>query len=52
MFANYYRTQIEKFSEDMYNKFIEYTLTICENQNLVGVSNHSLDVIVKSNKHI
>jgi len=27
---------------------VGYTLTICENENLVGVSNHVLDILKKS----
>ena len=48
MFAEYYKDELEKFSDEIYDKFIEYTLTICENQNIVGISNHSLDVLVKN----
>ncbi len=47
MFAEYYKDKLCEMDERLYNEFIKYTLTICENQNLVGVSNHVLDILKK-----
>ncbi len=47
MFSHYMRDVIDNMDEDLYKKYIQYTLTICENQNLVGVSNHTLDIFQK-----
>jgi ubiquinone/menaquinone biosynthesis C-methylase UbiE len=47
MYSHYYETQINNMDEILYQKYIEYTATICENQNLVGLSNHTLDILKK-----
>ena len=47
MFSQYYGSEIDAMNDGLYEKYIEYTLLICENQNLVGVSNHSLDILRK-----
>ncbi len=47
MFSYYMRDAIDNMDKDLYKKYIQYTLTICENQNLVGVSNHTLDIFQK-----
>lgn len=47
MFTRYCENEIDTMENEMYQKYIEYTFTICENQNLVGLSNHSLDILRK-----
>ncbi len=47
MFTHYYEEQIDQMEESLYQKYLEYLFTICENQNIVGVSNHTLDILKK-----
>ena len=45
MFTYYIRGDIEQLDAGFYEKYISYTMSICENPNLVGASNHTLDVL-------
>lgn len=47
MFAHYHRDVVEGMDDAAYRQYVEYTLTICENPHLTGVSNHALDVLRK-----
>lgn len=47
MYSYYIAEQIDNMDDDLFQKYIKYTLSICENQNLVGLSNHSLDILQK-----
>ena len=47
MFTHYYEKEIDEMDAELYKKYIAYTLSICENQSIVGVSNHTLDIIRK-----
>jgi len=49
MFTHYYKDEIDNMDDNLYQKYIAYTLSVCENQNLVGLSNHTLDVLKKTN---
>ena len=48
MFTHYYKDEIDNMDGDLYQKYIAYTLSVCENQNLVGLSNHTLGVLKKT----
>ncbi len=45
MFSHYYEEEIDSMEDTLYQNYIAYTASICENEHLVGVSNHSLDVL-------
>lgn len=45
MFTQYYAEQIDAMDDELFEKYIRYTLSICENPHLVGISNHTLDVL-------
>lgn len=47
MFTHYFPQKVDEFDEIMYNRYIRYTLSICEREELVGVSDHSLDILRK-----
>ena len=47
MFTQYFPEQIESMDDRMYQRYLDYTFTVCENPNLVGLSNHTLDVLKK-----
>ena len=45
MFAHYHAEAVDAMNDGLYARFLAYTLSICENPQLVGVSNHALDVL-------
>ncbi len=47
MFAHYTREMLRDMDEAMFERYVGYTRTICEIDNLVGVSNHVLDILRK-----
>jgi len=47
MYSHYIPEVIDNMDEGLFQKYVKYTLTICGNQNLVGVSNHILDILQK-----
>ena len=44
MFTHYFPEKVDEFDEIMYNRYIRYTLSVCEREELVGVSDHALAV--------
>ena len=44
MFTHYFPQKVDEFDKMMYNRYIRYTLSVCENTELVGVSDHSLAI--------
>lgn len=44
---SYYIKEIDSWSDEVYNQYLNYHMTICEREDLLGVSNHSLDILVK-----
>ena len=47
MFTYYIKNDIDQLDTEHYEKYISYTMSICENQNLVGASIHTLDILRK-----
>ncbi len=45
--TRYLPDMIESMSDALYQKYIEYHFTICERQDLIGASNHVLDILQK-----
>ena len=43
--ATYMRQVIENLSQEEYKKFIDYHLSTCERAELIGASNHALDIL-------
>lgn len=44
MFTHYFPEKVDEFDEIMYNRYIRYTLSVCERAELVGVSDHALAI--------
>lgn len=44
MATNYMRKEIDEMDDDFFNLYLRYQFTICERQDMVGVSHHILDV--------
>lgn len=47
MAANYMRDTIDNMDEGTFQKFLDYQFYICERQDMVGISDHFLDVLKK-----
>ncbi|MCH5297362.1 MAG: class I SAM-dependent methyltransferase [Ruminococcus sp.] len=46
-YANHMREEIEKMDERTFDLFIKYHFSICEREDMVGLSHHTLDVFRK-----
>lgn len=55
-FTEHMRDTVDAMDEETYNLYIKYHLTICERQDMIGWSHHTLDVFRKqdsiTNEHI
>ena len=47
LFSLYIRDQIDSFSDAAYHAYINYHLSVCERGDLIGATNHSLDILRK-----
>ncbi len=45
--TNYMRERIDAMDRESFEKWVEYHLCTCERQDLIGASNHSLDILEK-----
>ncbi len=48
MAANYMKETIDSMEDEVYEMFLKYHFSICERQDMVGVTNHILDVFQKN----
>lgn len=46
-FAHYMRQALAEMDDDLYGQYINYHLATCERQDMVGYSNHTLDIFRK-----
>ena len=46
-FANYMRQTLAEMDEELYEQYINYHLATCERQDMIGYSNHMLDIFRK-----
>ncbi len=47
MYTNYFRDMVDSMDEENYGYYVRYHLSICEREDMVGISHHTLDVIRK-----
>ena len=45
--TNYMREQVDAMDDEAFAKWVEYHLSVCERQDLVGASHHTLDILRK-----
>ena len=45
--TNYRRELIDNMDKETFAKWVEYHLSVCERQDLVGASDHTLDILQK-----
>ena len=50
--TNYKREYIDAMDDETFGKWMDYHFTICERQDLIGASHHTLDILQKISKHI
>ncbi len=46
--TNYMRPCIDAMDAETFSKWVEYHLTVCERQDLIGASHHTLDILCKN----
>lgn len=47
LFTLYIRDRIDSFSDEVYQAYVNYHLAVCERPDLIGATNHSLDILTK-----
>lgn len=47
MFSHYIKERIDEWSDEIYEIYVKYHLAICERSDVIGLSNHTLDILVK-----
>ena len=47
LFTIYIRDRVNQFSEEVYQAYVKYHLSVCERPDLIGATNHSLDILTK-----
>ena len=47
LFSHYIQDRIDSFSNAVFQNYVRYHLTICERPDLIGATNHSLDILTK-----
>ena len=45
--TDYIRPVLNKLSEEEFEVFVKYQMSICERQDLIGASSHTLDILQK-----
>ena len=45
--TNYMRECSDEIDDDTFEKWMDYHFSICERQDMTGVSNHTLDILRK-----
>lgn len=48
--SNYIRDRIDEMDEYTFSKWMEYHLATCERQDIIGISDHTLDILRKNQK--
>ena len=46
--TNYFREIIDSMDDETFDRWMEYHFTICERQDLIGASHHTLDILQKA----
>lgn len=46
--AHYHRAMLEEMDDATYQKWLDFHFATCERQDLVGASNHTLDILIKN----
>ena len=47
LFSRYIKDRLPDFSDDVYQVYVKYHLSLCERPDMIGITNHSLDILTK-----
>ncbi len=47
MFAHYIKDRIDSWNHEVYKIYLEYHFSICERADIIGLSNHTMDILKK-----
>ena len=47
LFTHYIKDRVDNFSEEVYQAYVKYHLSICERPDLIGATTHCLDILTK-----
>lgn len=47
LFTLYMRDRVDNFSDEVYQAYLNYHFAVCERADLIGATNHSLDILTK-----
>ena len=47
MYTNYFREMIDSMDDESFHFYLQYHFCICERADMVGLSNHTLDILEK-----
>ena len=50
--TNFMREYIDKMDQETFSKWVEYHLCVCERQDLIGASHHTLDILKKHGSEV
>lgn len=51
MMAHFIRNTMEEMDEDTFGTYMKYHFTVCEREDMTGISNHVLDIFRKNKMH-
>lgn len=47
MFTYYIKETIDNWTDEVYKTYLEYHFSICERADIIGLSNHTMDILKK-----
>ena len=47
LFTHYIQDRVDSFPNEVYQAYVKYHLSVCERPDLIGATNHSLDILTK-----
>lgn len=47
MFTHYIKDRVDKWTDKVYKTYLEYHFSICERTDIIGLSNHTMDILKK-----
>ncbi len=47
LYTNYFRETIDAMDDDTFSMYLKYHFSVCEREDMVGITHHSLDVLTK-----
>ena len=51
LFSHYMKDRMDLWSDEVYDLYLKYHFTVCERGDLIGISNHVMDILVKQDSY-